>query len=92
MVNSGCSQAHSNTMELALLLEKLTNEKLLHLHAVASKNNDVQLADFVEREFLGEQNGEFLSDADSHPKVAAKPYEKPVMVETNLSGVHPSRG
>lgn len=36
-------------------LEKLTNEKLLHVHAVASKNNDVQLADFVESEFLGEQ-------------------------------------
>ena len=42
-------------MELALSLEKLTNEKLLHLHAVANKNNDVQLADFVESEFLGEQ-------------------------------------
>ncbi|XP_024995734.1 ferritin-4, chloroplastic-like [Cynara cardunculus var. scolymus] len=42
-------------MELALSLEKLTNEKLLHVHAVASKNNDVQLADFVESEFLGEQ-------------------------------------
>nr|CAH05075.1 ferritin [Erigeron canadensis] len=42
-------------MELALSLEKLTNEKLLHVHAVATKNNDVQLADFVESEFLGEQ-------------------------------------
>ncbi|KAF7816512.1 ferritin-3, chloroplastic [Senna tora] len=42
-------------MELALSLEKLTNEKLLNLHGVASKNNDVQLADFVESEFLGEQ-------------------------------------
>ncbi|GAA0143276.1 storage protein [Lithospermum erythrorhizon] len=42
-------------MELALSLEKLTNEKLLNLHAVASKNNDVQLADFVENEYLGEQ-------------------------------------
>ncbi|KAL7614039.1 ferritin-4, chloroplastic [Lactuca sativa] len=42
-------------MELALSLEKLTNEKLLHVHAVANKNNDVQLADFVESEFLGEQ-------------------------------------
>ncbi|KAM0023525.1 putative ferroxidase [Helianthus debilis subsp. tardiflorus] len=42
-------------MELALSLEKLTNEKLLHLHAVANKNKDVQLADFVESEFLGEQ-------------------------------------
>ncbi|KAL7146766.1 hypothetical protein ABFS83_06G063900 [Erythranthe nasuta] len=42
-------------MELALSLEKLTNEKLLNLHAVASRNNDVQLADFVESEYLGEQ-------------------------------------
>ncbi|XAR65972.1 Ferroxidase [Bertholletia excelsa] len=44
-----------HAMELALSLEKLTNEKLLNLHAVASQNNDVQLADFVESEFLGEQ-------------------------------------
>ncbi|KAL3650298.1 2Fe-2S ferredoxin [Castilleja foliolosa] len=42
-------------MELALSLEKLTNEKLLNLHAVASRNNDVQLTDFVETEFLAEQ-------------------------------------
>ncbi|KAM0068890.1 Ferritin-1 [Helianthus debilis subsp. tardiflorus] len=42
-------------MELALSLEKLTNEKLLHVQAVANKNNDVQLADFVESNFLREQ-------------------------------------
>ncbi|KAG5057437.1 hypothetical protein AAZX31_05G089300 [Glycine max] len=42
-------------MELALLLEKLTNEKLLNLHSVASKSNDAQLSDFIESEFLGEQ-------------------------------------
>ena len=82
-------------MELALSLEKLTNEKLLKLHSVmhlsfvlsllcltcalhfilslrqskcnfliraldfdqqvADKNNDVQLADFVENQFLSEQ-------------------------------------
>ncbi|CAN0909808.1 Ferritin-3, chloroplastic [Linum grandiflorum] len=42
-------------MELALSLEKLTNEKLLNLHSVADKNNDVQLTDFVEGEFLAEQ-------------------------------------
>ncbi|XP_071706517.1 ferritin-2, chloroplastic-like [Rutidosis leptorrhynchoides] len=42
-------------MELALSLEKLTNEKLLHVHAVANKNGDVDLADFIESEFLGEQ-------------------------------------
>ncbi|KAL1348244.1 hypothetical protein HN51_024217 [Arachis hypogaea] len=44
-----------HAMEVALSLEKLVNEKLLHLHSVASKNNDVQLADFVETEYLGEQ-------------------------------------
>lgn len=42
-------------MELALSLEKLTNEKLLNLHSVASKHNDVQLTDFVESEYLTEQ-------------------------------------
>ncbi|XP_020236792.1 ferritin-2, chloroplastic [Cajanus cajan] len=42
-------------MELALSLEKLTNEKLLHVHSVASRNNDPQLADFIESEFLYEQ-------------------------------------
>lgn len=42
-------------MELALSLEKLTNEKLLHVHSVACANNDPQMADFVESEFLGEQ-------------------------------------
>ncbi|XP_044512484.1 ferritin-2, chloroplastic-like [Mangifera indica] len=42
-------------MELALSLEKLTNEKLLNLHQVADQNNDVQMADFVESEFLTEQ-------------------------------------
>ncbi|KAL5072831.1 hypothetical protein RYX36_011815 [Vicia faba] len=42
-------------MELALSLEKLVNEKLLDLHAVADSNNDPQLADFIESEFLDEQ-------------------------------------
>ncbi|KAF8397218.1 hypothetical protein HHK36_016126 [Tetracentron sinense] len=42
-------------MELALSLEKLTNEKLLNLLSVADRNNDVQLAHFVESEFLTEQ-------------------------------------
>ncbi|KAL9231459.1 hypothetical protein vseg_006686 [Gypsophila vaccaria] len=44
-----------HAMELALSLEKLTNEKLLSLHHVAEKNNDVQLQEFVEGEFLSEQ-------------------------------------
>ncbi|KAL3531655.1 hypothetical protein ACH5RR_005176 [Cinchona calisaya] len=42
-------------MEIALSLEKLTNEKLLNLHSVADSNNDPQMADFIESEFLGEQ-------------------------------------
>ncbi|KAK9280092.1 hypothetical protein L1049_013777 [Liquidambar formosana] len=44
-----------HAMELALSLEKLTNEKLLNLHRVADQNNDANLADFVESEFLTEQ-------------------------------------
>ncbi|XP_030537300.1 ferritin-1, chloroplastic-like isoform X2 [Rhodamnia argentea] len=43
------------SMELALSLEKLTNEKLLSLHRVAEQNNDPQLQDFIESEFLYEQ-------------------------------------
>ncbi|KAJ9548839.1 hypothetical protein OSB04_021382 [Centaurea solstitialis] len=42
-------------MELALSLEKLTNEKLLYVHEVACTNNDPQMADFIESEFLAEQ-------------------------------------
>ncbi|KAF2319162.1 hypothetical protein GH714_013650 [Hevea brasiliensis] len=42
-------------MELALSLEKLTNEKLLNLHSVAEQNHDAQLTDFIESEFLAEQ-------------------------------------
>nr|XP_043619168.1 ferritin, chloroplastic-like [Erigeron canadensis] len=42
-------------MELALSLEKLVNEKLLSLHEVAARNNDPQMADFIESEFLAEQ-------------------------------------
>jgi len=42
-------------MELALCLEKLTNEKLLNLQKVAEQNHDVQLMDFIESRFLAEQ-------------------------------------
>ncbi|KAL2509949.1 Ferritin-1 [Forsythia ovata] len=42
-------------MEIALSLEKLTNEKLLNVHSVADQNNDPQMADFIESEFLQEQ-------------------------------------
>ncbi|RYR46713.1 hypothetical protein Ahy_A07g032495 [Arachis hypogaea] len=41
-----------NAMELALSLERLNNEKLLNLHKIATQNKDVQLADFIETEFL----------------------------------------
>ncbi|XP_052174104.1 ferritin-4, chloroplastic [Diospyros lotus] len=44
-----------HAMELALSFEKLTNEKLLNLQCVADRNNDPQLADFIESEFLAEQ-------------------------------------
>jgi len=43
------------SMELALAMEKLTNEKLLSLHQVAADNNDPQMCDFIESEFLTEQ-------------------------------------
>ncbi|KAL2330679.1 hypothetical protein Fmac_018260 [Flemingia macrophylla] len=53
-----------SSMELALSLEKLVNEKLLNVHSVmplhfssfvADRNNDPQMADFIESEFLSEQ-------------------------------------
>ena len=42
-------------MELALSLEKLTNEKLLNLHSVAQECNDGQMTDYIEGTFLSEQ-------------------------------------
>lgn len=42
-------------MELALSLEKLTNEKLLSLHSVAQQCNDAQMTDYIEGNFLAEQ-------------------------------------
>ncbi|GAB4857326.1 Dysferlin [Ancistrocladus abbreviatus] len=42
-------------MELTLSLEKLVNEKLLQLHGVAEQNNDPQMQEFIESEFLSEQ-------------------------------------
>ncbi|PWA52296.1 ferritin-3, chloroplastic [Artemisia annua] len=51
------------SMELALSFEKLTNEKLLHVHEVGNKNNDVHLAHFLKTEFLGEQNSSTISYA-----------------------------
>ncbi|KAF5470393.1 hypothetical protein F2P56_010910 [Juglans regia] len=48
-----------HSMELALSLEKLNNEKLLNLHRIANENNDVNLVDFVESEFLTEQFSDY---------------------------------
>eukprot|EP00899_Mesostigma_viride_P006556 jgi/Mesvir1/15901/Mv02804-RA.1 len=42
-------------MELTLSLEKLTNEKLLQCHQIADQHGDVEMADFIEATFLGEQ-------------------------------------
>ena len=44
-----------DAVEDALALEKEVNEKLLKLHAVADAENDPQLADWLESEFLEEQ-------------------------------------
>ncbi|KAL8119801.1 ferritin-2, chloroplastic-like [Apium graveolens] len=44
-----------HAMELALSLQKLTNEKLHHVHKVAVKNNDAQMADFVQNRYLRHQ-------------------------------------
>ncbi|KAK9131710.1 hypothetical protein Scep_011238 [Stephania cephalantha] len=42
-------------MEFALSMERVTNDRLLDLHKVASKNNDPQMADFIEGDFLTRQ-------------------------------------
>ncbi|MCO5578571.1 hypothetical protein L7F22_032415 [Adiantum nelumboides] len=42
-------------MELTLALEKLVNEKLLKLHKVAEEQDDPQLQDYIESEFLKPQ-------------------------------------
>ena len=42
--------------EFALLLEKTVNSSLLNLHKTAESNNDPQFGDFLEGEFLKEQN------------------------------------
>ncbi|KAK9150049.1 hypothetical protein Syun_008358 [Stephania yunnanensis] len=42
-------------MEIALSMERITNDRLLDLHKVASKNNDPQMADFIEGDFLTRQ-------------------------------------
>jgi ferritin heavy chain len=42
-------------LEDAMALERLVNDKLLKLHAVADAANDPQMTDFIEGEFLNEQ-------------------------------------
>ncbi|ONK62697.1 uncharacterized protein A4U43_C07F7020 [Asparagus officinalis] len=42
-------------MELALSLEKVTNQKLINLRNVAEQSNDIQMVDFVDSNFLAEQ-------------------------------------
>ncbi|KAH9527122.1 soma ferritin [Dermatophagoides farinae] len=42
-------------MRAALELEKTVNQALLDLHAVATKHNDAQFADFIETHYLTEQ-------------------------------------
>eukprot|EP00158_Paraphelidium_tribonemae_P001428 Partr_v1_DN24397_c0_g2_i2_m31680 putative Stores iron in a soluble, non-toxic, readily available form. Important for iron homeostasis (By similarity) len=44
-----------NAVEVALQMEKDINSRLLKLHQVAESQNDSQLCDFIEGEFLGEQ-------------------------------------
>ncbi|KAK6965985.1 soma ferritin [Biomphalaria glabrata] len=42
-------------MQFSLQLEKNVNQALLDLHKLCSAHNDVQMADFLESEFLEEQ-------------------------------------
>ncbi|KAF8928919.1 Stores iron in a soluble, non-toxic, readily available form [Dissophora ornata] len=44
-----------NAIEATLQLEKDVNKSLLNLHKVSEENNDPQLCDFVESEYLEEQ-------------------------------------
>ncbi|XP_055843715.1 soma ferritin [Episyrphus balteatus] len=43
------------SMEYVLNLEKTVNQSLLQVHAVATENNDPNLCDFLESEYLQEQ-------------------------------------
>lgn len=44
-----------DAVQASLELEKNVNQSLLDLHAVAAKNNDAHMTDFIEGEFLNEQ-------------------------------------
>ncbi|CAH8480848.1 unnamed protein product [Schistosoma turkestanicum] len=53
-----------DAINTALSMEKAVNESLLKLHEVASKNNDPALTDFIESEFLHEQEDAIKQFAD----------------------------
>jgi len=42
-------------LQASLELEKAVNQSLLELHAVAARNNDPHMTDFIEEEYLKEQ-------------------------------------
>ncbi|CDH60250.1 soma ferritin [Lichtheimia corymbifera JMRC:FSU:9682] len=44
-----------NAVEAALQLEKDVNKSLLNLHKISDGNNDPQMCDFIEKEYLEEQ-------------------------------------
>ncbi|KAK1368933.1 hypothetical protein POM88_035025 [Heracleum sosnowskyi] len=80
-------------MELALSLEKLTNEKLLHLHEVASRNNDIAVHLDCYRS-VKDSGGpwccelcEDLSSSRSFVAMAVNSWEKPYfLAECGLCG------
>lgn len=53
-----------NVVEGALKMERDVNESLLNLHRIASENEDPQLTDFLEGEFLGDQVEDVKQAAD----------------------------
>jgi ferritin heavy chain len=53
--NLGEWKSAAECLECALEMERDVNASLLQLHALAEKNNDPQLEDFVEQAFLDEQ-------------------------------------
>ncbi|KAF9961145.1 fts3-like protein [Mortierella alpina] len=53
-----------DAIEITLQMEKDVNKSLLNLHAIAEENNDPQLCDYIESEFLEEQVGAIKKIAD----------------------------
>ena len=51
-------------MRLALQIEKDVNASLLHVHEVATQEDDPAFADFIEGEFLRSQNEQIKRAAD----------------------------